>query len=115
METMVIVKYVIAAIGVILLIFLIKGYIVIYNKFQYWLNKAKRKFADIDIIMQERVDKIIALAQVVKKYDIHEYKTLKDVTEARSRWTKDTNINKKINTINEMENNYVKIQAIFEK
>jgi len=115
METMLIVKWVIVAVALILLIFLIRGWIVIYNKFQYWWNRANRKFADIDVIMQERVDKIIALAQVIKKYDIHEYKTLKDVTEARSRWTKDTSINKKVDTINEMENNYIKIQAIFEK
>jgi LemA protein len=115
MEINTILIYVGILIGLIIIILLIKGWIKIYNKFQYWWNKLNRKFADIEIIMQERVDKIIALSQVIKKYDIHEYKTLKDVTEARSRWTKDTNINKKIKTINEMENNYLKIQAIFEK
>lgn len=112
---MLIIIYVIAAVALILIIFIVKGWIVIYNKFQYWWNRANRKFADISVIMQERVDKIVALSQVIKKYDIHEYKTLKDVTEARSRWTKDTSINKKIDTINKMENNYIKIQAIFEK
>jgi LemA protein len=115
METSTILTYVGILVGLIIIILLVKGWIKIYNKFQYWWNRVNRKFADIDIIMQERVDKILALAQVIKKYDIHEYKTLKDVTETRSRWTKDTSINKKVETINEMENNYIKIQAIFEK
>lgn len=115
MEVTTILMYLGILIGIIIIVSLVKSWITIYNKFQYWWNRVNRKFADIDIIMQERVDKIVALAQVIKKYDIHEYKTLKDVTEARSRWTKDTSINKKVETINEMENNYIKIQAIFEK
>jgi len=94
---------------------LVKGWVVIYNKFQYWYNRALRKFADIDVIMQQRLDMLIALAQVVKKYDIHEYKTLKDVIEARSRWTKDAPLNEKVKAAQEIENNFIKIQAVFEK
>jgi LemA protein len=94
---------------------LIQAWISIYNKFQYWINRAQRKFADIDVIMQERLDNIHALAQIVKKYDIHEYKTLKDVVEARSRWTKDADLNEKVRCASEIENNYLKIQAVFEK
>ena len=56
---------------------------IVYNKFIYWRTRAERKFADIDVIMQQRIDMLIALAQVVKKYDIHEYKTFKDVIEAK--------------------------------
>jgi len=105
-------------VGVILLIALflmIRGWISIYNKFQYWINRAERKFADIDVVTQQRIDNIHALAQVVKKYDIHEYKALKDVTEARSRWTKDTSLNEKVRQTSELENNYFKLQAVFEK
>ena len=93
----------------------IRAWISIYNKFQYWLTRAQRKFADIDVIMQERVDNIHALAQIAKKYDIHEYKVLKDVIEARSRWTKDTGLNEKVKLASEIENNYLKLQAVFEK
>lgn len=105
----------IVAICLILGFSLIKGWIVIYNKFQYWINRAKRKFADIDVIMQERLDNIHALAQIVKKYDIHEYKALKDVIEARSRWSKDAPLNKKVQEASKIENNYLKLQAVFER
>lgn len=105
-------------VGIIVVISLgisIKAWINIYNKFQYWLTRAQRKFADIDVVMQERIDNIQALAQITKKYDIHEYKTLKDVIEARSRWTKDTGLNDKVKLASEIENNYLKLQAVFEK
>jgi LemA protein len=99
----------------VLLIFLGKNWIEVYNEFQYWLTRAQRKFADVDIIMQERLDNIHALAQIVKKYDIHEYKALKDTIEARSRWTKDADLNEKVKMARQIENNYLKLQAIFEK
>ncbi|MEW6034590.1 MAG: LemA family protein, partial [Chloroflexota bacterium] len=105
-------------VGVIIVIALgisVRGWISIYNKFQYWITRAQRKFADIDVVMQERVDNIHALAQIAKKYDIHEYKVLKDVIEARSRWTKDTELNEKVKLASEIENNYLKLQAVFEK
>ena len=38
--------------------------------------------------MQQRIDMISSLAQSIKKYDIHEYKAIKDTIEARSRWSK---------------------------
>jgi LemA protein len=99
----------------IILYKLIKGWIVIYNKFQYWINRAKRKFADIDVVMQQRIDMLPALAQIVKKYDIHEYKVLKEVIEARSRWSKDASLNEKTQSFNEIDNAFLKIQAVFEK
>jgi LemA protein len=93
----------------------VRGWISIYNKFQYWITRAQRKFADVDVVMQERFDNIHALAQIAKKYDIHEYKALKDVIEARSRWTRDAELNEKVKLASEVENNYLKLQAIFEK
>lgn len=105
-------------VGVIIAIALgvsVKSWISIYNKFQYWITRAQRKFADVDVIMQERLDNVHALAQIAKKYDIHEYKALKDVIEARSRWTKDAELNEKVKLASELENNYLKLQAIFEK
>ena len=92
-----------------------RGWVSVYNKFQYWITRAQRKFADVDVIMQERLDNIHALAQIAKKYDIHEYKALKDTIEARSRWTKDADLNEKVKAASEIENNYLKLQAIFER
>jgi LemA protein len=105
-------------VGLVIIIVLgvsVRGWISIYNKFQYWITRAQRKFADVDVVMQERLDNIHALAQIAKKYDIHEYKALKDVIEARSRWTKDAELNEKVKLASEVENNYLKLQAIFEK
>jgi len=65
--------------------------------------RADRKFADIDVVMQQRIDMLPALAQVVKKYDIHEYKALKDVIEARSCWTKDASLNEKVKALGPIE------------
>jgi len=105
-------------VGLVIIIVLgvsVKGWLSIYNKFQYWITRAQRKFADVDVVMQERLDNIHALAQIAKKYDIHEYKALKDVIEARSRWTRDAELNEKVRLASEVENNYLKLQAIFEK
>ncbi len=101
--------------AVIILILLTKGWISIYNKFVYWRTKAERRFADIDVIMQQRIDMLSALAQVAKKYSIHEWKTLKDTIEARSRWTKDTPLNERVQSAQDIENNFIKIQAVFER
>ncbi len=114
------VNYVIIGAIVILAIILfvsLKGWIGIYNKFQYWIERVKRKFSDISIVMQERVDLLYALAQNAKKYDIHEHKALKDVTEARSRWTKDKDkgLNERVKSAEKIENSYFKLQAVFEK
>ncbi len=115
MDQTTIIKWAIGIIAILASIWLIKGWIVIYNKFQYWINRAKRKFADIDVLMQQRIDMLPALAQVIKKYDIHEYKALKDVIEARSRWTKDASLNEKAQTFKEVDNAFLKIQAVFER
>ncbi len=115
MATATIIWLVVGFIIIIVLGVSIKGWISIYNKFQYWITRAQRKFADVDVIMQERVDNIHALAQVAKKYDIHEYKALKDAIEARSRWTRDAELNEKVKLASEVENNYLKLQAVFEK
>jgi len=115
MELATIIWLVVVAIILIALGVSVRSWISIYNKFQYWITRAQRKFADVDVIMQERLDNIHALAQIAKKYDIHEYKALKDVIEARSRWTKDADLNEKVKAASEVENNYLKLQAIFEK
>jgi LemA protein len=106
-----------AIIGVSTVVAAIVAYnwVSIYNKFVYWKNKLEQHFAGIDVIMQRRLDMLPALAQVAKKYSIHEYKTIKDTIEARSRWTKDRNLNDKVKAVEEIENNFIKIQTVFER
>lgn len=115
METSTIVMYAGIAVGLVVFYKLITGWISIYNKFVYWKNKLDERFAGIDVIMQRRIDMLPALAQVAKKYSIHEYKTIKDTIEARSRWTKDTSMNEKVKAVESVENNFIKLQAVFER
>ncbi len=110
-----IIGYAVVAIVAVALLLIARGWIIIYNKFQYWKNKAERRFAGIDVIMQQRLDMLPALAQAIKKYDIHEYKALKDTIEARSRWTKDAPLNERVQAAQEVENSFLKIQAVFER
>lgn len=115
METSTIIRIGAGIFGAIILIVLIKAWITVYNKFIYWRTRAERKFADIDVVMQQRIDMLSALAQVVKKYDIHEYKALKDVIDARKNWTKETTINEKVQAIQDVDNGFMKAQAVFER
>lgn len=115
METNTLILIGASVIGAGALLLLTKGWITVYNKFIYWRNKLDEKFAGIDVIMQRRMDMLPALAQVAKKYSIHEYKTIKDTIEARSRWTKDKSLNEKVKAVDEIENNFIKIQAVFER
>jgi LemA protein len=113
-----IIGYLVIAVVAAVLIYIANGWIKIYNKFIYWRTRADRAFNDIDIIMQQRIDMLPALAQVAKKYSIHEWKTIKDTIEARSRWTKDhpnAPINQKVAAAQDIENNFLKIQTVFEK
>jgi len=61
--------------------------------------------------MQRRIDMLPALAQVAKKYSIHEYKTIKDTMKLEVDGQKICPLNQKV----DMENNFLKIQAVFEK
>lgn len=115
METSTIIIIGASVVGVGALALLTKGYVTIYNKFIYWRNKVDEKFAGIDVVMQRRIDMLPSLAQVAKKYSIHEYKTIKDTIEARSRWSKDKSLNEKVKATDEIENNFIKLQAVFER
>ena len=102
----------------VVLIYLAVEWIKIYNKFVYWKTRADRAFNDIDIVMQQRIDMLPALAQVAKKYSIHEYKTIENSIEARSRWMREhpnASAEKKSAAAQEIENNFIKIQAVFER
>lgn len=100
---------------VIAIVWIIKQWIRVYNSFIYWRTHAERKLSDISVIMQQRVDQLTAMAQAVKKYDIHEYKTIKETIEARSRWNKNSDLNSKAKAIQEAENAFLKISAVFER
>ncbi len=115
MEINELLPYAAAIIVVIIAAYIIKKWISTYNKFHYWYERSKEAFSGIDVVMQERIDKIHAIAQIVKKYDIHEYKALKGVIEARSKWSKELSLNEKVKAASQVEDNFFKLQAVFEK
>lgn len=88
-------------------------WIKIYNKLQYWYTRAQRHFADILIVLQQRYDNILALAQIADEYRVHEYATFKKVIEARSRWSGD--LTEDTERISDIEYNYSKIHALLEQ
>ncbi len=111
MPTMLIVFLVVS-----LLIFLAaEGWIRIYNDFQVKLNLAERVFANVDIIMAQRESMIAAMVESVRKYDVHEYKALKDTIKARSRMASDTPINNRIEMAQSQDQSLIKLNAVFEK
>ena len=114
MEISAILPYVVAAVIAIVILYIVKRWITIYNKFHYWYERAKEAFSDIEVVMQERIDKIHALAQIAKKYDIHEYKVIKDAIEARNRWNSDLDLNEKVKAASQVENSFIRLQAVFE-
>ena len=85
---------------------LIPWWISIYNQFQYLFTRAEQQFANINAVIQQRFDNLVALAQVVKNYDTHEYGTMKDVIKERNTLTKDLSL---------FDNTYAKVRAIIEK
>jgi len=96
------------------IILLIRGWIKIYNKFHWWYNRALERFDNIETIMQKRLDAFGTFAQITKKYDIHENKTFKEVVEARSRWSKELELNEKVKLTSQLENNFIKLHAVAE-
>jgi len=105
----------IAVVGITIIALFVKWYITIYNKFVYWKTRAERKFADVEVIMEQLVEMNQEITNVVKNYDLHEYKTLKDVIEARSRWSKDIELNQKVAAAQQVEADFLKIQAVLER
>lgn len=90
-------------------------WIKIFNRLQYWYTRAQCHFADVAVVLEQRIDNIHALAQIAEQYKVHEYQTLKTVIEARSRWVTTAELNENIKIASETEYNYSKLQAIFEK
>ncbi len=96
-------------------ILLIPWWIRVYNQFQLYYTKAEREFADVDVVMQQRLDNIQALANSVITYDSHEKQVIRDAVEARSHWEKDIPLNDKIGLIPQIEDAYMKLKAVAER
>ena len=96
-------------------IWVIPWWIRTYNNFQVFYTKAERQFADVDVVMQQRLDNIQTLAHSVKTYDGHEQQVIRDAIEARTHWSKDIPLNEKIALIPRIEDAYLKLKALAEQ
>jgi len=86
-----------------------KSWVGVYNYYRGLEIEVERKFHDISTLMQQRIVLINQLSQIASKYTGHEYQTFTDVTKARS------GINKQIANVQNIENNFLKLQAVFEQ
>lgn len=76
-----------AVIGIgiaVLLVLLIVGFILMYNRLQRLRVKVEEAGSGIDVALEKRYDMLSELLESVKKYLSHEYQTLTGVTALRS-------------------------------
>jgi LemA protein len=69
----------------IVLILSVLWFIVAYNRFITYIQRAKEAWADIDIQLKRRYDLIPNLVSTVKGYMTHEATTFEKITEARTK------------------------------
>lgn len=107
--------YIVLAVIVIVILYIMRKWITTYNKFHYWYERAQEVFSSIDALIEQRFNELKVIQKNIKNHDIHEYKTLKSVVEARGGWSKDLELNEKVKLASQIENSYFKLQAVFEK
>lgn len=71
-------------IGAGVLIALVTGYVLLYNRLQQLQVKVEEAGSGIDVALEKRYDLLSEQLEVVKKYLSHEYETLTGVTALRS-------------------------------
>ena len=93
-----IIFYIVIAIVVILLIYIVAT----YNKLVNNKNKVENQFSQVDIQLKRRTDLIPNLVETVKGYAKHEQNTLTDVIEARNKVVSANSINEKVDANNKL-------------
>lgn len=93
-------------------VFLIYKWITIYNDFMFLFNKASQKLNDVNVVFQQRLDNINALASLVQKYSLHEYNTIKETIQARGKEpVTDEAIEKSLINVNAVKEEYPELKA----
>ncbi|QAV23526.1 LemA family protein [Proteus hauseri] len=99
---------------VILAIIIIGWGISIYNRLITMRNQVNNQFANIDVILKQRVDQIPQLITVAEKAMEHEKGLFLSLSDARQNYFRAKNINEKVSASNEMDNALRSIIAIAE-
>lgn len=88
---------------IVVLILLIGGFIVKnYNSLVVLRNRVRDQFAQIDVQLKRRFDLIPNLVETIKGYTKHESDTLKEVIEARNKYSTATTAEAKMEASNEL-------------
>lgn len=102
--------YIIGALVLIILIFVVTT----YNKLVNARNKVENQFSQVDIQLKRRADLIPNLVETVKGYAKHEEGTLTAVIEARNKAVNAGSVNEKIDANNELSGALNKLFALAE-
>ena len=89
-------------IGLLVLVFF-SSMIAIYNRIVFLKNNADKSFANIDVLLKQRVDEIPNLVTIVKQYSVYEQSVLARITKLRSEFLTSPNVDEKVKAANEME------------
>ena len=89
---------VVVAVLVLLIGFVVKN----YNSLVVLRNRVRDQFAQIDVQIKRRFDLIPNLVETIKGYTKHEEKTLKEVVEARNKYSTANTPEEKMEASNEL-------------
>ncbi|HII72485.1 TPA: LemA family protein [Candidatus Woesearchaeota archaeon] len=113
---------IIIAVGVVLLVIILVGWFVgVYNGLVRLKNNIKKSWANIDVLLKQRVDELTKLMGSVKGYMKHEREVLTEITKARSAMMKaktkpqkaaaDNQLTGALKTLFAVAENYPQLQA----
>jgi LemA protein len=98
--------------GIIVILVYVVG---IYNTLVRLSNHIDKAWSNIDVILKQRHDELPKLVQVCNSYMTHERETLESVTNARSAYSRSTNVDEKAKAENQLTRALGKLFAIAEQ
>jgi LemA protein len=98
--------------GIIVILVYVVG---IYNTLVRLSNNIDKAWSNIDVILKQRHDELPKLVQVCNSYMTHERETLESVTNARSAYSRSTNVDEKAKAENQLTRALGKLFAIAEQ
>src|SRR4026208_299304 len=99
-------------IGLIVILVYVVG---IYNTLVRLSNNIDKAGSNIDVILKQRHDELPKLVQVCNSYMTHERETLESVTNARSAYSRSTNVDEKAKAENQLTRALGKLFAVAEQ
>jgi len=85
-----------------------------YNNLVFTLNNARKAFANIDVLLQQRNDEIPNLVNIVTELTSHERALLKELVELRSQFPKDIELATKVSSHNSLSARLFELQLRLE-